>query len=55
MKQFPDFISYDTPPKKAVEPLFNRNTQFREENTRKRGVTLLEHLEAMSQFKEKHR
>ena len=53
MKQFPDFISYDTPPKKAVDPLFNRNTQFREENTRKMGVTLLEHLESISQFKDK--
>jgi len=54
MSTFGRILVLDTPPlKKAAEPLFNRNTQFREENTRKRGVTLLEHLEAMSQAKEK--
>ena len=53
IKLFPDFISYDTPPQKAADPLFKRNTQFAEENNRKKPISLFEHLENISQFKDK--
>ena len=53
IKLFPDFISFDTPPKKLVEPIFKRVNQFTEENNRAKPITLFEHLENISQFKGK--